>query len=356
MLYSVIFDIFSENHYAAAAFILLSAFLTSFVVAVLSGTPIISLLIKFGLIEHTENTPIEDEDLKEQVSAKQNIPTMGGVIIGIGLIAGILVGGNLTSLQMWLCLTAFTTLAILGAFDDIMKVKDKGHRGRGLKVRYKLLFQGVLGFGLSILYLHHLHNASVELTQQMLPGRALITSHTVLFGITGAFILAVMSNAVNVTDGMDGLAGGLVIAALLPIILITVIFNLPEFAINSGAAVFCAALCGAVLGFLWHNTYPAKVFMGDTGSMAIGAGLGTAAFFSGIELLLPLIALVMLADFASSVIQVVYFKATGRRIFPIAPFHHIFQQKRWSETHTVVRLWIAGGLCSLIALTIATAL
>ena len=171
-----------------------------------------------------------------------------------------------------------------------------------------------------------------------------------------ALIVATMSNAVNVTDGLDGLAGGLGLVALLPLGLFALgPWDGAEQARLGGpdvteVSIFCAALGGAMLGFLWHNAHPARVFMGDTGSLALGGSIGLVAVMVRAELWLPLIAFAFLAEFASSVLQVLWFKATGRRILPIAPLHHIWQRRGMPETRLVARFWIVGLALALIPL------
>lgn len=332
----------------------LGAALTAFVIAVVGGKWVIAWLRRENLRERTQKTPIEDEKLREQINAKSGTPTMGGLIIIAGLLPAVLLWSRLTNLYLWLALACFAALAVLGVVDDRMKLAGKGHRDRGLKVRYKLLIQGAIGCGLGMAYWHRLKVIGPSgipaplLRDWILPLGPLVI-------IWAGLVVATMSNAVNVTDGLDGLAGGLTLVALVPLGIMT--YGSGKWAIAGSdpglreLALFCAALGGAVLGFLWHNWHPARVFMGDTGSLAIGGGIGLVAVMSRVELLLPLLAFVFLVEFGSSVLQVLWFKATGRRILPIAPIHHLFQQKGWPERDIVASFLIiaaAAGMCALI--------
>ncbi len=352
MISSVLKNQLSLSVQGTAAITLLGAFITAFAVAGLAGKPAIKLLMKCGIFERTDKTPIEDKELKAEIESKKNIPTMGGLIIGTGMFSGILIWGNLKSLELWLCVACFAVIALFGSVDDYLKIKGREHGDRGVKVRYKLLFQFFAGITLGGIYLVNYGELFAGFSWP-LPGHGMLLAQPLLWLAVCAVVIAVLSNAVNVADGMDGLAGGLSVAALMPLAVLAAFFTPHGLSMTGTTAVFCASLSGAITGFLWYNIHPAMVFMGDTGSMAIGAGLGLAALISGFELLLPVLAFVFLIEFGSSVLQVLVFQATGRRIFAIAPIHHIFQQKKWPETHTVGRFWIAGAICSLAAVTLA---
>ena len=342
-----LFNVTGADHFALRG---LAALVTAFLVAVLAGAPLIAWLKRKGIGERTGKTPIEDEKLLELIEAKVNTPTMGGIIIAAGLIAACLLWADLTNLYLWLALACFVALGALGMVDDWQKLTSEGHRDRGLKVRHKLVIQGLVGAGLGALYWLRMREAG--------PGAAPappLQDWLALLGplaiVWTALVVTTMSNAVNVTDGLDGLAGGLALVALVPL----------GYVAGGGGegfraaschpataelAVFCAALGGGLLGFLRHNWHPARVFMGDTGSLALGGSLGLVAVMARADLLLPLIAFVFLAEFGSSVLQVLWFKATGRRILPIAPAHHIFQKMGWPETHVVARFLIVGAMAA----------
>ncbi|MDP6439317.1 MAG: phospho-N-acetylmuramoyl-pentapeptide-transferase [Candidatus Brocadiia bacterium] len=329
----------------------LGAFLTALLIAALGGRAVIAWLRRRKLGERTDKTPIEDEGLREEIMKKAGTPTMGGLILLGALVPAALLWGDTRSAPLWLALGCFVALAGLGMADDWLKLTGEAHRDRGLLLRHKLLVQGLLGCVLGAVWLRMggarihvpgLHGWGITVGILMVPWVALI--------------VATMSNAVNVTDGLDGLAGGLGLVALLPLGL----FALGPWGGAEGArlsgpdvtevSIFCAALGGAMLGFLWHNAHPARVFMGDTGSLALGGSLGLVAVMVRAELWLPLIAFAFLAEFASSVLQVLWFKATGRRILPIAPLHHIWQRRGTPEARLVARFWIVGLALALIPL------
>ncbi len=336
----------SEPAAATAGLVFFGAFSSAFLASALAGMPVIKMLLKLGFTERTEKTPIEDDEMLVDISAKKNIPTMGGVIIGIGLVVGALLWGGMGGTKFWLCVGCFFAMGALGLVDDYLKIKGASKRDRGLKVRQKLALQGAVGIILGLIYL-------VSARERLVEVNPFLFSNPVIWLAVSALIVALMSNSVNVADGMDGLAGGLSAAALLPLVIMAG-FMSPDAGVGfSGIAIFSAVLCGATLGFIWHNTYPARVFMGDTGALAIGGGLGLAVLLSGYVILLPLLAFVFLAEFTSSVVQVLVFKATGRRVFPVAPLHHIFQKKKWPESHTVTRFWIVGIIGSMAAPALA---
>lgn len=313
------------------------AMISAAVVCVLFGRKIIKLLGSRGIVEKTDKTPIEDEKLTSRIGAKSGTPTMGGLIIAVGLGAGCFLWGDLSSPRLWLCMICFAALAVLGAVDDVMKICGGK---RGMKVRYKLLFQGCVGTAATAYIIRSGDAAWLrwEAILAWMPAAVAVGC----FGILAVLVVAIMSNAVNVTDGLDGLAGGLVIAALLPLLMLLSRSGAAEASRNGGLVVFTAALTGSVVGFLWYNWHPAEVFMGDTGSLAVGGAIGLVALMAGLEVALPLIALVMLAEFGSSVLQVLWFRLTGRRILPIAPLHHIWEKRDLPESHIVFRFCAVG--------------
>lgn len=312
----------------------LAAFLTAVGLALVLGEPIIAWLRRRRLGERTDKTPIEDEALREQINAKSGTPTMGGLIIAAGLLPACLLWGDLAQTQLWFALACFSGLFVLGMVDDWVKLTGEGG---GLKVRYKLVVQAVLGASLGAALLLSRGDGWSALAGLLGGLPAVVVA--VLVVLWCGLVVATMSNAVNVTDGLDGLAGTLSLIALAPLCIV-LLEATPAAAVNSEALVFGAALAGSVLGFLWHNWHPARVFMGDTGSLALGGSIGLLALLTRLEFVLPFIAFIFLLEFGSSVLQVLYFKATGRRILPIAPAHHIWQQRGLPETHIVFRFCV----------------
>ncbi|MFO7959227.1 MAG: phospho-N-acetylmuramoyl-pentapeptide-transferase [Candidatus Brocadiia bacterium] len=310
------------------------AALTAAVLALVAGGPILKRLTRLDIREKTEKTPIEDEDLRRTIAGKSGTPTMGGLIILAGLVPAVLLWADLATPQVLGALVCIGALAGLGLIDDYAKLRGTGHRDRGLKVRHKLLFQGLVGAALGLL----------------LAGGTGIGS--LLFAAAWAgLVLATMANATNVTDGLDGLLAGLVPPAALVVGGACWAAGTPGTAARLGLqhvpgaaelSVVCAATAGACLGFLRFNHHPARVFMGDTGSMALGGGLAACALGAGQEVVLGLAGLVFLAEFGSSLLQIGAFQLFGKRVLPVAPVHHIFQKQGHHETMIVRGFYLAG--------------
>jgi len=289
---------------------------------------------------------------------KAGTPTMGGLLIVTAIVVPTLLWGNLHSRPVWLALLATVWLGALGFLDDYLRVV-KGYP-KGLLGRYKLVGQIALGglIGLTLLLWPE-------------PGLAPTTTHVpflkfrfVDFGVFFVpFVILVVtgsSNAVNLTDGLDGLASGLVAIAALAFagmcylsghIKFSEYLNLSYLRYAGELTVFCAAVLGAALGFLWYNCHPADIFMGDTGSLALGGALGTVAVLIKREFWLLLVGGVFVVEALSVMIQVSSFKLWGRRVFRMAPLHHHFELLGWAESRVVLRFFIAGALLALVSLS-----
>ncbi len=300
----------------------------------------------------------------ESHQAKKGTPTMGGLIIVISISIGVLLWADLSNIYIFLIFFSTLAMALVGFIDDYLKTIRK--MKKGLVSRYKLIGQITLGLLIgSVLYFHPffegIHsNTSVPFFKNLEIDFGIIYILVVTFVITGT------SNAVNLTDGLDGLATGLAAIAFMAyagICYVTGNVNFSDY-LNiiylpgSGElTVYCMAVVGAAIGFLWYNTYPAEVFMGDTGSLALGSTLGTVAILIKKELLLIIIGGVFMFEVISVIVQTSYFKYTkkkygeGRRVFLMAPIHHHFELKGWPESRVVVRFWIIGILLALLSLT-----
>lgn len=291
---------------------------------------------------------------------KAGTPTMGGFIILIAVLVPTLCFARLDNIYVWLIVLATVWMGLVGFLDDYLKVIKK--KPKGLIGRYKLAGQITLGLIVGCaLYFHPLF--SEIRTLSTLP---FVKDYEINFGVLYIplviFIITASSNSVNLTDGLDGLAIGLVGISAMAWAGISYITGRVDFSdyLNiiylPGAGeltVFCAALIGACLGFLWYNSHPAQVFMGDTGALALGSAIGTLSILLKKELLLPIIGGVFVAEALSVILQVTYFKRTGgKRIFKMAPLHHHFELKGWDESKVVVRFWIIGIL--LVLLTLGT--
>lgn len=312
---------------------LLYAAVIAFVMAIAAGPLFIPILkrLKFGQSIREEGP--------ESHYAKAGTPTMGGVVILLALvIPSLIFAGN----NPEVLLALFVTLGhgLIGFLDDFIKVVLK--RSLGLKARQKLLGQIIMALALSYI-------ASIYFgrgTDLWIP----ILGASVDFGVLYYFLIFLVlvgtTNAVNLTDGLDGLAAGTTTVAALAYTVIALYFGKPHL------AIFCVALAGACLGFLRYNAHPAKVFMGDTGSLALGGALAAVAVLTKTEFLLVIVGGVFVIEALSVIIQVISFKSTGKRVFKMSPIHHHFELSGWSETKVVTVFWLAGTLFAAVALSI----
>lgn len=277
---------------------------------------------------------------------KQGTPTMGGVLILIVVAVVYLSTGSVGRLGL-IALAAMIACGLLGFVDDYAKVRNE--RSLGLRARAKLLGQGVVAIAVAIAAVNWGHlDATVQVPFLGSLDFGVLTSHLAIGGIDIAVpwlyvgLVWVMvvgeSNAVNLTDGLDGLAAGTVMIVMLAYAGIAFRQNTLE------VSLLASAIAGACVGFLWYNSYPAEIFMGDTGSLGLGAVLATVAIVTKTELLLVLIGGIYLIETLSVMLQVASFKLTGKRLFRMAPIHHHFEMKGWSETKVMVRFWIVTGI------------
>lgn len=288
--------------------------------------------------------------------SKQGTPTMGGVMILAIIIVSTLLWSRLGNVYVWLCLFVLFGFGVIGWIDDYRKLilKDSA----GLASRWKYLLQSVLAI-VAVLWLYCFGDDSIR-QQLVIPFFSEVNYALGWLAIPlGYLVLVGSSNAVNLTDGLDGLA-------IMPTILVSsalAVFAyvaghtgfanyllIPYVAGSGELTVFCAAIAGSGLGFLWFNTYPAQVFMGDVGALALGAALGLVAFITRQELVLFIIGGVFVLETVSVILQVGSFKMTGKRIFRMAPLHHHFEEKGWSEPKVIVRFWIISIVCVLFGL------
>jgi phospho-N-acetylmuramoyl-pentapeptide-transferase len=296
------------------------------------------------------------EDTPERHRLKKGTPTMGGVVILGALLGSTLLWANLRNRYVWVVLLATAGFALIGALDDVTKLR----RHKGISARAKLGLQAVLTLGvLQVVYWQPAANAwaptlAIPFLKGWLIDLGWLWIPFAMIVIIGA------SNAVNLTDGLDGLAIGPVImagGAFGILAYLTGNFKAADYLkiVNVKGAgeltVFCGALIGAAIGFLWFNCHPAQVFMGDVGSLALGGAIGALAVLTKAELLLPLVGGLYVVEAASVIIQVASFKLTGRRVFRMAPLHHHYELTGWSEPKIVVRFWIISFALALLALT-----
>ena len=308
---------------------------------------------------------IRTEGPQSHLQNKIGTPTMGGVVMVAGITVSTLLWARLDQPVVWMVLAILLVHGLIGFVDDWMKVML--HSSEGLAGRWKLLGQFgsgavVLGLGYHFgqiepdLVLPFFKNATVHF-DELVAGLPWLGWLYVLFGM---FVISSFSNAVNLTDGLDGLAIGPVMTSALTLAVLAYIAgnaNLSAYLFVPGVegagelTVFCAAIVGAGLGFLWFNAYPAQIFMGDVGSLALGGALGTLGVLTKHEILLALVGGVFVLENVSVLLQVASFKLTGKRIFKMAPLHHHYEKLGWSEPKIIVRFWIISILLALVALT-----
>ncbi|MDF2634987.1 MAG: Phospho-N-acetylmuramoyl-pentapeptide-transferase [Pelosinus sp.] len=312
---------------------LLYASAMAFVIALIIGPLIIPVLsrLKFGQSIRQEGP--------ESHYAKAGTPTMGGIIILIALIIPVLIYGD-KSPEIWLALFVTIGHGIIGFIDDFIKVVLK--RSLGLKAKQKLLGQIFMAVALAYIVTNYMGRG----TDIWIPLLGITVDFGPLYYILIFLVLVGTTNAVNLTDGLDGLAAGTTTVAAVAYAVIAMSFAKPNL------AIFCVTLAGASLGFLKYNANPAKVFMGDTGSLALGGALAAVAVMTKTELLLVVVGGVFVVEALSVIIQVASFKLTGKRVFRMSPIHHHFELSGWSEKKVVTVFWLAGAVCSIIALII----
>jgi phospho-N-acetylmuramoyl-pentapeptide-transferase len=348
-----------------------------------AGAAITALLLSFVVgpmiirrLRRMQVHQVVREGTPDSHQTKGATPTMGGLIILTALVVPTLLWARLDNRYVLLALAVTAAMGAIGFLDDYLKLKQKreGRRNEGLVEKYKLAGQVTIGVALSlVLWQFPLSTLTEPSTAVPFFKWYLIVPLAPIFAwlyvpwVT--FVLTGFSNAVNLTDGLDGLAAGLMAIAIITLAVFAYLFGridtsayLQIFYLRGAGelTVFCTAVAGACIGFLWFNAHPAQVFMGDTGSLALGGALGAVAILLKSEILLLVVGGVFVAETASVLIQRTVFKLRRRRhgleyaqrnrVFLRAPLHHHFEMKGWNETQVVVRFWIIGILCAFLAL------
>ena len=327
------------------------AFFTSLLITLIIGGPFIRLFSNKKIFN-----PIREDGPSGHIVKKIGTPTMGGVIILIGLLLSVLLWADLTNIYVLFCLYIVFSFGILGAYDDYKKIINEN--STGISSGFKIIMQiivAVLGLialtyfvdyeEFRNLYFPFLKNLVINLGWFFVP-----------FSI---FVIVGSSNAVNLTDGLDGLA-------TVPVILVAACFAFISYITGNivfsqylqilyiegtgEISIFCGAIIGACLGFLWFNAPPAKIFMGDTGSLSLGGSLGAVAIITKHEIVLAIAGGLFVLEALSVMVQVISFKLTGKRIFKMAPIHHHFEKKGWPESTVVIRFWIISIILAMVAL------
>jgi phospho-N-acetylmuramoyl-pentapeptide-transferase len=327
------------------------AIMTALLFVFLFGPAIIdSLRVRQG-----KGQPIRDDGPKSHLS-KKGTPTMGGLMILSGVTVSTLLWANLWNRYVWIVLGVTLAYGAIGLYDDYLKVTKQSASGFGGKARLALEFI-IAAIATYAIMRHGKPGFADALTVPFF--KNVVLPLGMLFVVVGMFVIAGAGNAVNLTDGLDGLA-------IVPVMIAAAAFGV--FAYTTGnvniakylqvhyvagtgeLAILCGALIGAGLGFLWFNAPPAMIFMGDTGSLALGGMLGTIAVVTKHEIALAIVGGLFVLEALSVIIQVVSFKLTGRRVFRMAPLHHHFEQKGWAEPTVVVRFWIISVVLALAGL------
>jgi len=356
MIYNILEPYFADypftNIFRYISFRSGCAIFTSLIISFLIGPNIIKFLKskqKFG-------QPIRDDGPKSHIKNKSGTPPMGGIMIIISMLVSIFLWTDLKNEYVWLAVFSVVLFAFVGMLDDALKLKRNNHRGISakLKISLQLIFSLII-----VLWLHSI----VEPAEQNLLNFPLFKNLIINLGwfyIPFAIIVIIGgSNSVNLTDGLDGLA-------IVPIMIVAASFALISYFVGnvlysdylhltyipgSGElTVICATVVGSSLGFLWFNAPPAKIFMGDTGSLSLGALLAVISLITKHEIVLAIIGGLFVMEAVSVIIQVYSFKLTGKRVFRMAPIHHHYEQKGWPESTIVIRFWIISIILALIGL------
>ncbi|ARN81628.1 phospho-N-acetylmuramoyl-pentapeptide-transferase [Methylocystis bryophila] len=307
-------------------------------------------------VKQGKGQPIRADGPPSHLLTKKGTPTMGGLMILSGLVAATLLWANLRNPYAWIVLYVTVAFGSIGFYDDYLKVTKQSHFGFSGWLR--LGFEFAIGIGACYLMMRAGGDDMHKVAIPIMKGYLLDLGW--LFPIFGGFVIVAAGNCVNLTDGLDGLAivPSMIAAGTFAIIAYLVgnsVFS-SYLGINHVAGVgeltiICSAMIGAGLGFLWFNAPPAQIFMGDTGSLALGGLIGTIAVAVKQEFLLPIIGGLFVLEGVSVIVQVGYYKATGKRIFLMAPIHHHFEQKGWKEPQIVIRFWIIAFVLALIGLS-----
>jgi len=329
--------------------------------AIISTLTALFISLYFGpkLIRYLQKMQIGQtvrDDGPQSHLSKSGTPTMGGLLILASIVVSVLLWANLSNIYVWVVLFVIVSFGIIGFVDDYRKVVRKD--ANGLIARWKYFWQTVIGLS-TALFLYFIAQGPNE-TSLLIPFmKELIPQLGIFYVVMSYFVIVGTSNAVNLTDGLDGLA-------IVPTIMVAGAFalfayvtgnvnfssylNIPHIALTSELVVVCTAIVGAGLGFLWFNTYPAQVFMGDVGSLALGAALGVIAILVRQELVLFIMGGVFVMETVSVILQVGSYKMRGQRIFRMAPIHHHYELKGWPEPRVIVRFWIISIVLVLIGL------
>jgi len=328
------------------------AMMTALAVSFLFGPVLIELL----RARQGQGQPIREDGPEGHLLTKKGTPTMGGVLILLAVCSATLLWSDLTNVYVWSVIGVTVGFGFIGFLDDFLKVSKRNTKG--LSGKLKLLMQvAICGVAAFTILSNMPEGLNTTLAVPFL--KDLLLDFGWMFVAFAVFVMVGSSNAVNLTDGLDGLA-------IVPVMIAAGVFGFVAYLVGNtifsnylqlhyvpGAgelAVFCGALVGGGLGFLWFNAPPAKVFMGDTGSLALGGALGAVSVVTKHELVLAIVGGLFVLETVSVIVQVVSFKLTGKRVFAMAPLHHHFEKKGWAESTIVIRFWIIASILAMAGL------
>ncbi|ONG42798.1 phospho-N-acetylmuramoyl-pentapeptide-transferase [Pseudoroseomonas deserti] len=344
----ILFNLFRYVTFRAGA-----ACMTALFISLFFGPAMIRWLKSF----QNGGQPIRTDGPDSHLLTKKGTPTMGGMLMLVALTASTLIWADLRNGFVWAVLLVTLGYGALGFWDDWLKVTKRNTKG--VSGRTKLLVQAGVGL-VAAVWITSLMPGVLANKLAMPVFKEALINFGILFPLVGMLVMMGASNAVNLTDGLDGLA-------TVPVMLAAAVFGLISYLVGNRIfadylqlnpiagtaelAVFCSALVGAGLGFLWFNAPPAKVFMGDTGSLSLGGALGAVAVATKHEVVLAIVGGLFVVETVSVIIQVFWFKRTGRRVFLMAPLHHHFEKKGWAEPTIVIRFWIIAMILALVGLS-----
>ena len=327
------------------------AFFTSLLIVLIIGGPFIKFFSKQKILN-----PIRNDGPEDHIIKKIGTPTMGGVIILFGLLISVISWADLKNVNILFCIYIAISFGLLGALDDYKKIKYSNSQGISLKLKLTLqIMLAIIGVSFFVYF-----NENQDLTNLYFPFfKNLVINLGWFFVPFSIFVIIGSSNAVNLTDGLDGLA-------TVPVILVAACFafisyvtgnivfsnylQIPYIEGTGEISIFCGAIIGSCLGFLWFNAPPAKIFMGDTGSLSLGGSLGAIGIITKHEIVLAITGGLFVLEAVSVIVQVISYKLTGKRVFKMAPIHHHFEKKGWPESTVVIRFWIISIILAMIGL------
>jgi phospho-N-acetylmuramoyl-pentapeptide-transferase len=364
MLYLIYLRLAEHHHYVPVLNLLRYLTFRSGMTVVTAQLVVVAMgsrFIRWMQAKQGKGQPIRKEGIERHVVEKAGTPTMGGLMILAGIMAGTLIWGDLANVYVWVALVVTGCFGLLGFLDDYAKVTKQTTDGISgwLRIGVELL----IAVGATLAMVHFAAptpGAPGLSTSIAFPlFKSLLLNVGLLYLLFGGLVIIGAANAVNFTDGLDGLA-------IVPVMIAAAAFGVIAYLVGNRLfadylqvhfvpgvgelSVFCGALIGSGLGFLWYNAPPAKIFMGDTGSLALGGALGSVAVACKHEFVLAIVGGLFVAEALSVIIQVAYFKRTGRRVFLMAPIHHHFEKLGWAESTIVVRFWIVAMMLAMLGL------